>query len=28
MIELGSDEPALARQFSLLDKDQGSESLN
>jgi len=28
MIELGSDEPALARQFSLLGKDQGPESLN
>jgi carboxyl-terminal processing protease len=28
MIELGSDEPALARQFSLLDKDQGPEALN
>jgi carboxyl-terminal processing protease len=28
MIELGSDEPALARQFSLLDKDKTPESLN
>ena len=28
MIELGSDEPTLARQFSLLGKDQGSDSLN
>jgi len=28
MIELGSDEPTLARQFSLLGKDQGPESLN
>jgi len=28
MIELGSDEPALARQFSLLGKEQGSEGLN
>jgi len=28
MIELGGDEPALARQFSLLGKDQGPESLN
>ena len=28
MIELGSDEPTLARQFSLLSKDQGSDSLN
>jgi carboxyl-terminal processing protease len=28
MIELGGDEPALARQFSLLDKDQGPEGLN
>ncbi len=28
MIELGKDEPALARQFSLLAKDRGPESLN
>ncbi len=28
MIELGSDEPALARQFSLLDKSKTPESLN
>ena len=28
MIVLGSDEPTLARQFSLLNKDQGSDSLN
>jgi carboxyl-terminal processing protease len=28
MIELGSDEPTLARQFSLLGKDQVSEALN
>ena len=28
MIELGSDEPALARQFSLLDKPKTPESLN
>ncbi len=28
MIELGSDEPTLARQFSLLGKEQGSDSLN
>jgi hypothetical protein len=28
MIELGIDEPTLARHFSLLIKDQGSESLN
>ena len=28
MIELGSDEPTLARQFSLLDKNKVSESLN
>jgi carboxyl-terminal processing protease len=28
MIELGSDEPTLARQFSLLGKDQSSDSLN
>jgi len=28
MIELGSDEPTLARQFSLLGKDQGPDSLN
>jgi len=28
MIELGNDEPTLARQFSLLDKDQGPKSLN
>jgi carboxyl-terminal processing protease len=28
MIELSSDEPALARQFSLLGKNQGPESLN
>ena len=28
MIELGSDEPALARQFSALDKDQGSDTIN
>ena len=28
MIELGIDEPTLARHFSLLVKDQGSESLN
>jgi carboxyl-terminal processing protease len=28
MIELGSDEPTLARQFSLLGKGQGPESLN
>jgi carboxyl-terminal processing protease len=28
MIELGNDEPALARQFSLLGEDQGPESLN
>ena len=28
MIELGSDEPTLARQFSLLDKDKTPESLN
>jgi carboxyl-terminal processing protease len=28
MIELGVDEPTLARQFSLLNKEQGSESLN
>jgi len=28
MVELGSDEPTLARQFSLLGKHQGSESLN
>ena len=28
MIELGNDEPTLARQFSLLGKDQGPDSLN
>ena len=28
MIELGSDEPTLARHFSLLGKEQGSDSLN
>jgi hypothetical protein len=28
MIELGSDEPTLARQFSLLGKDKVSEGLN
>ena len=28
MIELGSDEPALARQFSLLGKETSSENLN
>jgi len=28
MIELGRDEPTLARQFSLLDKDKASESIN
>ena len=28
MIELGSDEPTLARQFSLLDKDEASEGIN
>ena len=28
MIELGGDEPALARQFSLLGKDEGPEGLN
>jgi carboxyl-terminal processing protease len=28
MIELGGDEPTLARQFSLLNKEQGPESLN
>ena len=28
MIELGSDEPTLARQFSLLNKEQGPKGLN